>query len=196
MYIRFTFPTFHMSRSTICCQFYTFDPRPNYPLLITAKRYWQPSSLLDPAAVTLVLTHGNGFHKEHWEPAIDELYSLFDEGKEIDKIREVWSIDAPNHGDAAVLNEETLRFYLPTCMSNLPVFISHFRVHSNRGFHLDASYPPRNVINPLFIYLKVAWEEYARSIHAFLAGLGTGVDVDFSTHRLVAIGHSMGAASL
>ena len=42
----------------------------------------------------------------------------------------------------------------------------------------------------------VGWEEYARTLHAFLTGLGTGVDVDFSTRRLVGIGHSMGAVCL
>jgi len=43
---------------------------------------------------------------------------------------------------------------------------------------------------------EVPWEDYARSIHLFLSGLGTGVDVDFTGHKLVGIGHSMGAVSL
>ena len=42
----------------------------------------------------------------------------------------------------------------------------------------------------------VSWEEYTRSIHLFLAGLGKGVDVDFSKRKLVGIGHSMGAIAL
>ncbi|KAJ7055554.1 Alpha/beta hydrolase family-domain-containing protein [Mycena amicta] len=37
------------------------------------------------------------------------------------------------------------------------------------------------------------WQEYARALHAFLAGLGTGVDVDFTKRRLVFVGHSLGA---
>ena len=45
-------------------------------------------------------------------------------------------------------------------------------------------------------YLSVSWEEYARSIHAVLTSLGTGIDVNFSSRRLVGIGHSMGAISL
>ncbi|KAF5384362.1 hypothetical protein D9615_003153 [Tricholomella constricta] len=140
-------------------QSYTFDPRPNYPLVITAKRYWKPDSpyLNDPSAHTLVFAHGTGFHKEQWEPTMDDLYALMDGNDGSVKVREMWSIDAPNHGDAAILNEHVLQW----------------------GYE------------PVF-----GWEEYARSIHAFLTGFGTGVDVDFSTHRLVGLGHSMGAASL
>ncbi|KAJ6492308.1 Alpha/beta hydrolase fold-1 [Mycena sanguinolenta] len=91
-------------------QSYTFDPRPHYPLLLSANRYWDPSSphLDDPTATTLIFTHGTGFHKEQLEPTIQDLYNLLS----IDgpKIREVWAIDAPNHGESAVLNEEALRF--------------------------------------------------------------------------------------
>jgi hypothetical protein len=42
----------------------------------------------------------------------------------------------------------------------------------------------------------VSWEEYARSIHALLSGLGHGINVDFRTRRLVGIGHSFGAVSM
>ncbi|TFK67617.1 alpha/beta-hydrolase [Pluteus cervinus] len=146
--------------STLKHEAFVFDPRPHYPLLITAKRYWKEDSryLEDDDALTLVFAHGTGFHKEQWEPAIDDLYSLLgDSGSERVRIREVWSIDAPNHGDAAVLNEKTLLF----------------------GYE------------PVF-----GWEEYARSIHAFLAGLGIGVNTDFTKRKLVGIGHSMGAVSV
>ncbi|KAG6817019.1 hypothetical protein H0H87_000641 [Tephrocybe sp. NHM501043] len=143
----------------ISSQSYTFDPRPNYPLLITAKRYWKSTltDANDPKALTLILTHGTGFHKEQWEPTIDELHLLLDGAGLSNKVREIWSIDAPNHGDAAILNEEVLKV----------------------GYE------------PIF-----PWEEYARAIHTFLTGFGSGVDVDFSTRRLIGIGHSMGAASL
>jgi hypothetical protein len=57
-----------------------------------------------------------------------------------------------------------------------------------------------NLPEPLIIccnvILIVGWEEYGRVIHAFLTGFGTGVNIDFSTHRLVGIGHSMGAVAL
>ncbi|KDR77355.1 hypothetical protein GALMADRAFT_246742 [Galerina marginata CBS 339.88] len=140
-------------------QSYVFDPRPSYPLLSVVKRYWREGSpyLNDPEALTLVFAHGTGFHKEQWEPVLDDLQTLLDKGEGRPKIREVWSIDASNHGDAAQLNEETL----------------------NYGY--------KHTFN---------WEEYARSIHLFLSGNGKGVDFDFTGHKLVGIGHSMGAVSL
>ncbi|KAF8056928.1 Alpha/beta hydrolase fold-1 [Lyophyllum atratum] len=138
---------------------YTFDPRPSYPLVITAKRCWKPDSpyLNDPSAITLIFTHGTGFHKEQWEPSMDDLWALLGGNNDTVKVREMWAIDAPNHSDAAILNEEVLQY----------------------GY------------DQVF-----AWEEYSRSIHAFLTGFGTGVDVDFSTRRLVGIGHSMGGSCL
>ncbi|KAG7451534.1 uncharacterized protein BT62DRAFT_927244 [Guyanagaster necrorhizus] len=144
--------------ASLASQPYVFDPRPNYPLVSTLKRYWKPSSpyLEDEDALTLIFAHGSGFHKEQWEPTIEDLFSFIEVHGGLN-IREVWSIDASNHGDAAILNEEVLRWgYEET-----------FR-----------------------------WEEYARSLHALLMGLGTGVDVDFTSRRLVGIGHSMGAVSL
>jgi len=111
---RMFFPT---SMTPLSSQSYTFDPRPNYPLLITAKRYWNPSSpsFSDPNALTLIFTHGTGFHKEQWEPAIDDLYNLLDRRGSA-TVREIWSIDAPNHGDAAILNEKALTWgYHPIC---------------------------------------------------------------------------------
>ncbi|KAF8958329.1 hypothetical protein BDZ97DRAFT_1842168 [Flammula alnicola] len=132
---------------------YVFDPRPSYPLLSVVKRYWKPQSayLNDPEALTLIFAHATGFHKEQWEPVIDDLQAIIDKGAGKTKIREIWTIDAPNHGDSAELNEETLKL----------------------GYG-------RFVL--------------CRSIHLFLSGLGSGVDVDFTGHKLVAIGHSMGAA--
>jgi hypothetical protein len=103
----------------IASQSYIFDPRPNYPLLVTARRYWTTSSphLNDPDAITLIFAHGTGFHKELWEPTLDELYVLLANNYYGSvKVREMWSIDAPNHGDAAVLNEKALKWgYDPVC---------------------------------------------------------------------------------
>ncbi|KAJ7216362.1 Alpha/beta hydrolase family-domain-containing protein [Mycena pura] len=140
--------------TSLASESYVFDPRPNFPLLLTAKRYWHPASphLNDPSAFTLIFAHATGFHKEQYEPTIEDLYRLIPPGGP--NIREAWSIDCPNHGDAAVLNEETLRW----------------------GY--DEQF---------------GWQEYARGIHAFLTGLGTGVDIDFTTRRLVLVGHSFSA---
>jgi hypothetical protein len=103
-------------------QSYVFDPRPNYPLLVTAKCYWNPASphLNSKDALTLVFVHGSGLHKEQWEPTITDLYDLVPEGIGSAQIREVWAVDLPNHGDAAVLNEKTLQWgYEPICVTSL-----------------------------------------------------------------------------
>lgn len=140
---------------------FVFDPKPWYNLQVSAKRYWRPQDdalAQDPDALTLILTHGTGFHKEQWEPTLDDLYGLLGHGSnEPIKIREIWSIDCPNHGDAAILNEKELQWGY-----------SHV----------------------------FAWDEYARAVHAFLTGRGKGIPVDFSTRKLVGIGHSMGAIVL
>ncbi|CAK5279056.1 unnamed protein product [Mycena citricolor] len=139
--------------TTLSSQSYVFDPRPNYPLLLTAKRYWDPASRPDPDAATLICGHAAGFHKEHYEPMVQDMYAL-PGGRQ--RIREVWAVDAPNHGEAAVLNEEMLQW----------------------------GYEP-----------SFGWQDYGRALHAFVAGLGTGVDVDFSKRRLVFVGHSWSAVA-
>ncbi|PPQ72182.1 hypothetical protein CVT24_002394 [Panaeolus cyanescens] len=139
---------------------FIFDPRPTYPYVSVAKRYWIEDSpyLNDEDALTLIFAHGTGFHKELWEPVIDDFHAANQRGGGGLKIREIWTIEAPNHGEAAALNAKAL--------SEVP--------------------------NDVF-----GWEEYGRSIHLFLNGLGTGVEgIDFSKHKLVGIGHSMGAVSL
>ncbi|KAF8825215.1 hypothetical protein HHX47_DHR7000466 [Lentinula edodes] len=164
---------------------YIFDPRPHYPLLSTLKRFWNPS-WTDSDGLTLLFTHGTGFHKEQWEPTIDYLLELIQvntasisaQGRSSPnrrnnsiKIREIWTIDAPNHGDAGVLNEKSLR----------------------------------NGYEPAF----PKWQEYAHNIHAFLTGRGQTLlgtysednrtvipNFDFRNHTIVCIGHSIGAISL
>lgn len=47
-------------------------------------------------------------------------------------------------------------------------------------------------------FAVVGWEEYARAIHLFCTGQGSGLPVKdyFSDHSLVGIGHSMGAIAM
>lgn len=110
---------------TLTRESYVFDPCPNYPLLVTVKRYWVPGFDDDSeGALTLILTHGVGFHKEIWEPTVEYLYDLFAKRPSLRRILDIWSIDAPNYGDAAVLNEEVLpREASEHCSSSL----SHYR---------------------------------------------------------------------
>ncbi|EKM52297.1 uncharacterized protein PHACADRAFT_126011 [Phanerochaete carnosa HHB-10118-sp] len=137
---------------------YLFDPRPKYPLLIPAKRYWHPSLCSnDPEALTLICIHPAGQYKELWEPTLRHMFSLMSSGLTTDiKVREAWAIDAPNHGDSAIANEYLFTGYPSSCY----------------------------------------WEDYTRSLHVFLAGLGTGVDIDFRKRNLVGIGVSAGCVPL
>ncbi|KAF8497527.1 Alpha/beta hydrolase fold-1 [Russula emetica] len=94
-------------------QSYVFDARPHYPLLVSVKRYWVPEfESKDADAATLVLAHATGFHKELWEAVLEELYDQIavssGTSSSVLKIRDAWAIDCPNHGESAVLNEETL----------------------------------------------------------------------------------------
>ena len=159
---------------------FVFDPRPNYPLVTTAKRYRHPKFFSeDPDALTLIFAHGTGFHKEQWEPTIDDLLDALKRDNPASaplKIHEIWNLDCANHGDAAIINEAELAWgYTNVC-----------ECHSNVS----------SCATLTLILSSVPWHEYARSIHAFLKGQGTGIPVDFSKRRLVGVGHSMGAISL
>ncbi|KAF7762184.1 hypothetical protein Agabi119p4_8777 [Agaricus bisporus var. burnettii] len=56
------------------------------------------------SGLTLFLAHANGFHKEAWEPTIKLLLNL-PSGELVD---EIWACDAVQHGDSALLNQESL----------------------------------------------------------------------------------------
>ncbi|KAL0954538.1 hypothetical protein HGRIS_003504 [Hohenbuehelia grisea] len=70
-------------------------------LNIVANRY-RPSNVTSASGLTLILTHGAAYHKEHWEPTLEQLFKFNSSGTIL--IREAWSFDWPNHGDAGVLN--------------------------------------------------------------------------------------------
>ena len=134
---------------------YTFDPRPLFPFQIVAKRYWikecpyaidrDTSSNTRENVVTLVFVHGNGGHKELGEPTIQRLFENQQAAtRRTIRFHDIWSLDMPNQGDSAILNEETLRSGYETCkihffttinMNSLPLECMQF--HGNSM--LDAS---------------------------------------------------------
>ncbi|KAF8518897.1 Alpha/Beta hydrolase protein [Gautieria morchelliformis] len=87
------------------------DVNPDIPdLKLTAKRYTLSEGVTKSTSeptFTLFLTHGNGNHKEHWEPTIERLFSLQGTGT-CPHIVEAWSFDWQNHGDGAVINQDVL----------------------------------------------------------------------------------------
>ena len=84
---------------------YRFDPRPQFPFHVAMKRY---SNLGEQNGVTLILTHGTGFHKELWEPIIERIFADSAKSSSGLRVRDAWAIDAPNHGDSATLNAPLL----------------------------------------------------------------------------------------
>lgn len=93
----------------------TVPPHSGYPLSLTAKRYWSSSPASQGSdALTLLCLHGTSFHKETWEPTLEKIFGLASFGGPV-RIREAWTLDCPNHGASAVLNESVLQtpeFYL------------------------------------------------------------------------------------
>ncbi|EPS99563.1 hypothetical protein FOMPIDRAFT_1030883 [Fomitopsis schrenkii] len=74
---------------------------------MAAKRYLPSDS--SPEGVTLLLAHGAGFHKEHWEPLLERLCAVQSTKEPTGRIREAWAFDWQGHGDSAVLNEAALK---------------------------------------------------------------------------------------
>ncbi|KAF9037061.1 alpha/beta-hydrolase [Panaeolus papilionaceus] len=81
------------------------------PLVCPIKRYTRsavPHAGACEGRVILILGHGAGFSKEHWEPVLEDLFDN-DTGESGDiVVREAWSLDAPNHGEGAIINEDIL----------------------------------------------------------------------------------------
>ena len=90
---------------------YTLPPTPDYPLSIIAKRYWLPngSNTENPAAQTLIVLHSTSFHKETWEPTLQDLFELVSRSNTEVLIRDAWAVDCPNHGESGVLNNQALK---------------------------------------------------------------------------------------
>ncbi|KAF8578941.1 hypothetical protein K439DRAFT_1620926 [Ramaria rubella] len=84
------------------------------PLQVVAKRFTYPgrertqcnSSSLD---ITLLMIAGIGCESELWLPAVKYLFKLQSQSKSKVNIRDVWTLDWPNAGDAAVINELFLK---------------------------------------------------------------------------------------
>ncbi|KZP10084.1 alpha/beta-hydrolase [Athelia psychrophila] len=58
--------------------------------------------------ITLLLAHGAGTHKEHWEPMLERLFDTQHSKPGTLRIREAWAFDWQSHGDSAVLNRGAL----------------------------------------------------------------------------------------
>ncbi|KAF8154566.1 alpha/beta-hydrolase [Crassisporium funariophilum] len=96
---------------TLLVERFTLEASPSYPLNVLATRYTLgPSdSYTSGDDYTLICMHAIGSHKESWEVTIRALLSMGRRARQSTyHIRDVYSIECPNHGESAVLNEDAL----------------------------------------------------------------------------------------
>src|SRR5882757_308036 len=145
------------------------EPDKNYPLYITAKKYWLPefeSHWDNDEAITLIVLHSTSFHKETWEPALQRIFHRV--SRNTLKIKCAWAIDCPNHGVSAALNEEAFQQvpFHQTCESTTSY------VHTTKNIHID--------------FGAVGCHKYPEAVHRFLsAGPRLTCIFDFRSQRLV-----------
>ncbi|KAG5653240.1 hypothetical protein H0H81_001623 [Sphagnurus paluster] len=89
-------------------ELFTFPDTDTTNLKATAKRYTSTSGTSEDG-LTLLLAHSLGAHKEQWEPTIRRIFELQKNKDRRDRIREAWAFDWQSHGDAGVVNQETLK---------------------------------------------------------------------------------------
>ncbi|EGO03375.1 hypothetical protein SERLA73DRAFT_174842 [Serpula lacrymans var. lacrymans S7.3] len=62
----------------------------------------------DSEEVVLLFAHCVSTHKETWEPTIEHFLDIQTRSVNRNVVKEAWVVDAPNHGQAAVVNEHAL----------------------------------------------------------------------------------------
>lgn len=104
----------HLLKETV-----VYPPDHTYPLHVIANRYRLPDKGEDERGLTLICMHSTSFHKETWEPTLERLFECVERSDQL-SIREAWSIEVPNHGESALLNENALT--LPEFSNNCASF--------------------------------------------------------------------------
>ena len=120
--------------SIMLCEHHTLR-LPASGLWMSANRY-RPAGNVPLRGVTLVFAHCTSGRttslftpmtatyadlrlsdKEQWEPALTQVFELAagSDPSHTVPIREAWALDAPNHGDSAVLNRDVLTNRPPFC---------------------------------------------------------------------------------
>ncbi|KAH9902445.1 alpha/beta-hydrolase [Cubamyces lactineus] len=96
-------------------------------VVFVGKRY-TPEGADAAGAATLLFFHCAGSHKEAWEPTIQQLFAKdAANGTEKRFIRQAWSFDMPNHGEAAQWNQDLLkRLDKPLTVEDYAEGLRHF----------------------------------------------------------------------
>ncbi|KAJ7292696.1 Alpha/beta hydrolase fold-1 [Mycena rebaudengoi] len=85
-------------------------PSSSYPFHVLATKYdyvGNPHADSEDA-LTLIFTHALGVHKETWETTVAHIFSLCSSGLSRVKIRDVFSIESPNHGESSMINADEI----------------------------------------------------------------------------------------
>ncbi|KAI0705335.1 alpha/beta-hydrolase [Earliella scabrosa] len=128
----------------------------------------------DSKGVTLFLCHANGFTKEIWEPVLERLLAGY-EAQAKYTIDEIWSWEAANHGDACILNRDSLGG------------MYDWRDNSRDILHFLLYYLPSSVTSDVLpVHLPRLSDKEAESRKV------DGLD----GRTLVSVGHSFGGATL
>ncbi|KAJ6595660.1 hypothetical protein DFH09DRAFT_906007 [Mycena vulgaris] len=85
-------------------------PGNSYPFHVLATKYTYEGNPYQDSndGFTLLLTHSLGVHMETWEITVAHLFKLSASVNSPVKIREVISIESPNHGRSALVNAEVI----------------------------------------------------------------------------------------
>ncbi|KAJ6546341.1 Alpha/beta hydrolase fold-1 [Mycena sp. CBHHK59/15] len=85
-------------------------PGKSYPFHVLATKYtYEGNPHQDSSgAFTLILTHSLAVHMETWEITVAYLFALSTSASSRVKIREIFSVESPNHGRSAVVNAEEI----------------------------------------------------------------------------------------
>ncbi|KAJ7492113.1 hypothetical protein FB451DRAFT_517071 [Mycena latifolia] len=97
---------------------YCFDR----PLRCIATRYTDDDltdSDTDTPSCSLIFASGISLLQDTWIPIIKELFRLSTEAPSRVKVRSVWVVERPNHGEAALINAELLKKHYSVQFSNL-----------------------------------------------------------------------------
>ncbi|KAJ7185464.1 Alpha/beta hydrolase fold-1 [Mycena filopes] len=84
-------------------------PDSSYPFHVLATKYTDPLAEPEsPDGLTLILTHSLGVHAETWEITVARLFVLNSKGSRTVKLKQIISIESPNHGRSAEVNAEAI----------------------------------------------------------------------------------------
>ncbi|KAI0029222.1 Alpha/beta hydrolase fold-1 [Vararia minispora EC-137] len=107
---------------------------PGTGLAAAVKHYERDDVESRKEGLTLIFAHGISFHKELWEPIIEQLFAL--DRKRI--VRDAWCLDWQSHGESGLLNKHVLATREPVSTNEYADLLAFFSSSLARGCHIVA----------------------------------------------------------